>query len=100
MVVEPIAQAAQRAAPFAVVAVVAAQEPGRTDHRPAVWSDGPAVVAAQAAAVARAGLVAQVVVWVARVAPGGARRGAVVTAFCLPARPGSRRYYRSLLIIP
>jgi hypothetical protein len=91
MVTVPIAPGAERAPPFAVVAAVVGQEPGRTDHRPAVWSDEPPV------AVARAVLVAPVVVWAALVARalGAARRGAVVTAFCLPARPGSRRYCRS-----
>jgi hypothetical protein len=90
MVTGPIAPGAERAPPFAVVAAVAVPEPGRTDHRPAVWSDEPAVA------------VARVVVWAALVARalGAARRGAVVTAFCLPARPGSRRYYRSPLFIP
>jgi hypothetical protein len=91
---EPIAQEVERvAAPSAVVAAAAvALPPERRDHRPAVSSE--AAVAAAA--------VAQLAVSAARVARAlvGVHQGAGVKAFCLPARPGSRRCYYSPQPIP
>ena len=78
-------------APFAAAVVLL--QPEHRDHRPAVWSD---------AAVPQARPAAQLGESAARVARAlvGVRQGAGVKAFCLPARPGSRRYYYSPQPIP
>ncbi len=86
---EPTAQEVERVvAPSAVVeAAAVALLPEHRDHRPAVSSDAAvAQLGESAARVARA-LV-------------GVRQGAGVKAFCLPARPGSRRCYYSPQPIP
>lgn len=91
---EPIAQVAERVvAPSAVVAVAAvALLPERRDHRPAVWSDAAVAAEPEARLGESAEPAAQALV--------GVRRGAGVKAFCLPARPGSRRCYYSPQPIP
>lgn len=82
----PTAPAVAQVPPFAVAAAVAVLE--HRDRHPAEWFDArglraPPVVAAALALV------------VVPAAPGGVHQDADVIAFCLPARPESRRCYLS-----
>jgi hypothetical protein len=70
-------------------AVVVASLLECTDHRPAVWSDVGVPQVQPAVAVAPVAP-----------EPGGVRQGEAAKAFCLPARPGSRRCYHSPQTIP
>jgi hypothetical protein len=85
------AEGEARVPPFAAAVL----GPGQTGHRPAEWFHAPALRVQQVVA-------APVVVLVAQAAelPGGVRQGAGVIAFCLPARPESRRCYQSPQFIP
>jgi hypothetical protein len=90
----PTARAAAQLRPFVLVAAVVLQE--RTDRHPAV------LFAAVVVAVASVPGVPPVVGSAARAlaAPGGVHQDADVIAFCLPARPESRRCYQSPQFIP
>ena len=87
----PIEQAAPPVPPFAV----AVEVPEHRDRH-------PAELFAAAGPLVQQVVVAALVVSVVRApaAPGDVRQGAAAIAFCLPARPGSRRCYHSPQSIP